>query len=85
MYAVKPISEREVVDLGSDSEEVDLGSDSEHMDLGSESDTSDAERSQMHLPPNMKTNGTKYMYNIFNCFQFNVIKFFVLENLTCRF
>ena len=62
MYAMQPISEREVVDLGSDNEQMDLESDSKHMDLGSESDISNAERSQVHLPPNTMTNGTTYIY-----------------------
>jgi hypothetical protein len=52
MYAMQPISAREVVDFRSDNE---------HMDLGSESNISDAERSQMHLPPNMRTNDTIFI------------------------
>ena len=59
--SVQPLASREVVDLGSDSEDIDLGSESEQLDLGSESDISDAERSQMHLPPNMRTNGSTFI------------------------
>jgi hypothetical protein len=52
MFAMQPISAREVVDFGSDSE---------HMDLGSESNIFDVDRSQMHLPPNIKINGTIFI------------------------
>ena len=58
---MQPLATREVVDLGSDIEQMDLKSDSQHMDLESESDTSDEERSQLHLLPNMRTNGTIYI------------------------
>ena len=33
----------------------------EDMGLGSESDISEAEQSQIYLPPNMRTNNTKYV------------------------
>ena len=61
MYIVQPISAREVVDLGSDIEQMDFGSNDEHIDLGSESDIFDVERSQIHLPQNMRTNVTTYV------------------------